>query len=76
MEQLQGLTTAQYEIIHLLSCINSDEDVSELKSVIVQFLNSRLQKEIDRLWDNGSLTDAHVAAWQHEHMRTPYKHAQ
>ena len=75
MEQLQSLNNAQYEIINLLSCINNDEDVSELKSVIVQFLNTRLQKEIDRLWDEGSLTDARVAAWQHEHMRTPYKHA-
>ena len=74
MEQLQCITTAQYEIINLLSCINKDEDVTELKSVIVQFLNSRLQKEIDRLWDDGTLTDAHVAAWQHEHMRTPYRH--
>ena len=73
MEQLQSITTAQYEIINLLSCINKDEDVTELKSVIVQFLNSRLQKEIDRLWDDGTLTDAHVAAWQHEHMRTPYR---
>lgn len=76
MEQLQNITTAQYEIINLLSCINKDEDVMELKSVIVQFLNSRLQKEIDHLWDDGTLTDARVKAWQHEHMRTPYKHAQ
>ncbi len=71
METLQNITTAQYEIINLLSCINKDEDVSELKSVIVQFLNSRLQKEIDHLWDDGTLTDARVKAWQNEHMRTP-----
>ena len=57
MEQLQSITAAQYEIINLLSCINKDEDVTELKSVIVQFLNSRLQKEIDRLWDDGTLTE-------------------
>lgn len=75
MEQLESITTAQYEIINLLSCINKDEDVKELKSVIVQFLNSRLQKEIDHLWDDGTLTEDRVAAWQHEHMRTPYKNA-
>lgn len=75
MEQLKNINTAQYEIINLLSCINKDEDVTELKSVIVQFLNSRLQKEIDHLWDDGTLTDARVKAWQNEHMRTPYKYA-
>lgn len=72
MEQLQGITTAQYEILNLLSCIDKEEDVAELKDVIVRFLNSRLQKEIDRLWDDGTLTESRVAAWQHEHMRTPY----
>ena len=39
----------------------------------IQFLNSRLQNEIDRLWENGELTDEKVAAWSHEHMRTPYR---
>ena len=76
MEQLQGISTAQYEIINLLSCINKDEDVADLKAVIVQFLNTRLQKEIDRLWEDGTLTEARVSAWKNEHMRTPYKNAQ
>ena len=67
------ITPAQYELLNILSCINSDEDVVALKSVIVQFLNSRLQNEMERLWENGTLTEEKVSAWSHEHMRTPYK---
>lgn len=67
------LNQAQYEVLNMLSCINSDEDIAALKSVIVQFLNTRLQKEMDRLWDNGTLTEEKVGSWATEHMRTPYK---
>ena len=73
MEQLRNLTSAQYEIINMLSCVNKDEDVKALKAVIVQFLNERLQDEIDNLWKDGTLSDEIVAGWEKEHMRTPYK---
>lgn len=72
MEQLQRITPAQYEVINLLSCIHQEEDVVALKNVIVQFLNTRLQKEIDRLWEDGTLTEEKISAWKNEHMRTPY----
>lgn len=73
MGQIATITPAQYELLNMLSCLTLEEDIADLKSVIVQFLNSRLQKEIDRLWDNGDLTDEKVAQWGHEHMRTPYR---
>lgn len=71
--QQQVINPAQYELLNVLSCINREEDVAELKSVIVNFLNTRLQKEIDSLWENGTLNSEEVAAWDNEHMRTPYK---
>lgn len=73
MQQQLKITPAQYELLNVLSCINKEEDVAELKTVIVQFLNTRLQREIDRLWDNGTLNEEKVTAWGNEHMRTPYK---
>jgi len=47
MQQLQ-FNPAQYELINLLSCVDKEEDIVELKEVIVQFLNRRLQREIDK----------------------------
>ena len=67
------ITPAQYELLNTLSCVNREEDVVALKSVIVQFLNTRLQNEMEKLWENGTLTDEKVTAWGQEHMRTPYK---
>jgi len=73
MQQQLKINSAQYELLNVLSCVDKEEDVAELKSVIVQFLNSRLQKEIDSLWDNGTLNEQVVKSWADEHMRTPYK---
>ena len=67
--------TAQYELINLLSCVNKEDDLAELKNVIVQFLNTRMQREIDKLWDAGAINDQQVELWGKEHMRTPYKKA-
>ena len=38
------INPAQYELLNVLSCVNKEEDIMELKSVIVKFLNTRLQK--------------------------------
>ena len=73
MEQIASFNPAQYEVLNMLSCLNKEEDVIALKTVIAQFLNTRLQNEIEHLWDNGTLTEEKVSAWSHEHMRTPYK---
>lgn len=72
MEQMT-INPAQYELLNILSCINKEEDVAELKSVMVKFLNTRLQKELDRLWEDGVLNEQKVTSWSDEHMRTPYK---
>ena len=73
MQQQLRINPAQYEVLNVLSCIDREEDVAELKNVIVQFLNTRLQREIDRLLDNGTLTEQKLKDWETEHMRTPYK---
>ena len=49
MQQQLRINSAQYELLNILSCVDKEEDLAELKSVIVQFLNTRLQKEINRL---------------------------
>jgi hypothetical protein len=73
MEQLNGFNKAQYEIINALSCLDKEDDIVALKTVIVQFLNSRLQNELDQLWDKGLITPEIIDQWGKEHMRTPYK---
>ena len=69
MNATTPLSPAQYEVLNLLSVIHREDDLADLKSVIVQFLNTRLQNEIERLWENGTIDEKKVASWQQEHMR-------
>ena len=38
MQQQLRINPAQYELLNILSCVNKEEDVAELKSIIVHFL--------------------------------------
>ena len=64
---------AQREVLDVLSCMQTDEDLQALKAVLVQFLNDRLQRELDRLWDNGTIDEVKMNEWRNSHYRTPYR---
>ena len=55
--QTMVLNQAQREVLNVMSCLGKDDDLSELKKLLVSFLNERLQRELDILWDNGSLDE-------------------
>ena len=35
---------------------------------------AKAQKEIDALWDNGTINEDTINQWGAEHMRTPYRY--
>lgn len=57
----------------ILSLINVEAQteayIMELKKVKVKFLNRRLQREIDKLWDAGIINEKVIEEWSKEHMR-------
>ena len=65
-------TPAQCEVVNLLSCLGDEADVVALKSVLVKFLDARIQKELDRLYDDGTLSEARMKELSAAHLRTPY----
>lgn len=71
--QTMVLNQAQREILNVMSCLGKDEDLYELKHLLVTFLNERLQRELDVLWDNGNLSEKKLEDYRHEHLRTKYQ---
>ncbi len=66
------LNQAQREVLNVMSCLGKDEDLYELKKILVKFLNERLQRELDVLWDDGILSEEKLETYRHEHLRTKY----
>ena len=74
-ENIRGFTPAQYELVNMMSCLHKESDIVELKSVLVKFLNARIQKELDGLYENGTLSDERMEELSKQHLRTPYRTA-
>ena len=68
---IRGFTPAQYELVNMLSCLHKESDIVELKSVLVQFLNARIQKELDGLYEDGTLSEERMEELSKQHLRTP-----
>ena len=71
-EKPNSLTPAQYEVVNMMSCLKRESDVVALKSILVSFINERLQGELDRLYEDGTLTDEKMSELEGQHLRTPY----
>lgn len=40
---------------------------------LVKFMNDRLQREMDKLWESGKLSNEKLQEMLSEHLRTAYK---
>ena len=63
---------AQLEILDLMSYVESEDTLNEIRDMLPRYFAEKAQKEIDKLWEAGTINDAVVEGWKNEHMRTPY----
>ena len=66
------LNDAQLELLKMMSFFSTPEALRDLKQAISNYFARKAEDEIDRLWENGSLTDAKVNGFRNLHERTPY----
>jgi hypothetical protein len=67
------LNEAQLELLKMMSVFNTPESVSDLKQAISDYFAQKADEELERLWDEGILTDAKVESFRTLHERTAYK---
>ena len=68
----QPLNSAQIELLSTMASLNTEDDLIELKQAIARFFAERADREMERLWENGTINEETLKSWEHEHMRTPY----
>ena len=71
--QLLQFSPAQQAVLNVISCLQSEQDLSDLKCTLIKFMNERMQKEMDKLWNSGAWSNERLQAMQSEHLRTSYK---
>lgn len=62
----QSLTPLQVNFLKLFSVDSSDEFVLELKKVYDDYLQKKIDDELDRLWDEGIINQDKLDQWRYE----------
>ncbi len=69
----QPFNPAQLELLSTMASLTTEADLIELKQAIARFFAERADREMKRLWDDGTINEETLKSWEHEHMRTPYR---
>ncbi|RHN95254.1 dephospho-CoA kinase [Prevotella sp. AM23-5] len=71
--QVLKFNQAQQAVLNVISCLQSEQDLADLKRTLVKFMNDHLQREMDKLWESGEMSNEKLQKMQSEHLRTAYK---
>lgn len=70
--QVLNFNPAQRAVLNVISCLQSEQDLEDLRRTLVKFMNERMQREMDKLWDSGTWSKDELAKMKSEHLRTQY----
>lgn len=63
------LNETQLEILKLFSHEQSEEDLQEIKSLLVTYLSEKVVREADKAFEERNYTQAVFNKWKKEHFR-------
>ena len=69
-----SLTPMQTELLKMFNFNHSDELVMELKQVWGDYLQKKIDEELDRLWDEGVLSQERMNELRHQDLHKMLRH--
>ncbi|MBR5957967.1 MAG: hypothetical protein IKZ99_06355 [Salinivirgaceae bacterium] len=61
------------KVLESFASVKSDDELDGLMDVLKNYYASLLDKELERLWDNGTLDQKRLDELRNVHLRTPYR---
>ncbi len=71
--QINTMNETQMMILESFAGAQDEQELNALMDVLRNFYASRLEAEMQRLWDNGTLDQQALDKLHGEHLRTPYR---
>ena len=65
-------TPFQIEMLEMVSRVKDQSVMNDIRRLLADYFAQRAEDDIDRLWDEGILSEEAMEEWKTEHMRTPY----
>ncbi len=73
MNAVGNLSNLQLEIIKLFQYEISDNQLLEIRDLLVNYFAQKATEEMDTLWDENNWSDETMDYWADEHLRTAYE---
>ena len=64
-----ALNNTQLEILKLFSANQSEDDLKEIKSLLITYLSDKVVREADKAADSKNYTQETFEKWRHDHFR-------
>lgn len=71
--QVNTMNKSQMMILESFAGAHDEQEVNALMDVLRNFYAMRLEAEMERLWDDGTLDQTALDKLRTEHLRTPYR---
>jgi hypothetical protein len=71
--QVDTMNESQMMILESFAGAQDEQELNALMDVLRNFYASRLETEMQRLWDDGILDQDALDKLRDEHLRTPYR---
>lgn len=70
---LTTLNPAQLSLLEMFSSVDSESEAEDLNRLIRDYYAAKLEKELDKIWNDGTLNQDKLDELREVHLRTPYK---
>ena len=71
--QVTTLNQSQMMILESFAGAQDEQEVNDLMDLLRNYYAQRLEKEMQRLWEDGTLDGDKLEQLRGEHLRTPYR---
>jgi hypothetical protein len=70
--QINTMNESQMMILESFAGAQDEQELNDLMDVLRNFYAQRLEREMQRLWDNGTLSEEKLEQLRGEHLRVPF----
>jgi len=72
MNAVKRLTNLQIELLEVFKYELSDDQIKEIRSLLVDYFAEKVTSGIDKLFEENNWGEEKIEEWSKEHMRTKY----
>ena len=63
----------QMQILDSIANVKNEQELCDIKNLIAEYFSNKALDAMDKLCEDGTLSNEAIQSWQSKHMRAPYQ---